>query len=418
MCFARIINESQPLRNFIKRLKLPLSKPQMNHLINMTDALITCEVDKTLSALKHTLYNETDVYSIADFFRISPWEARAIETGRTAFMFAQAQRSNPAGVTAHLSFDDSLVTKPDASQSFEGFDWYKDHNTGEYVWAMCFVTCHVQIGRFSFTAGRRLYLRAQTVKKLNRKRSKENRLVFKSKYELVKEILLELIEYLRGRNVCVMFDSWYASNKLIKYCMQQGYRVICAIRGNRRFQGKRLSRIARGIWRTSWKKAVIRSAEGERTYLTYKMKGRLKGFKETFTVIISKRHHRDKRPEYFLCTDTRLSVKAVLQGYTKRWSVEVDYLYAKCWLGLSDFRMRTLAGIDRFFAVVFLALNYLQWQLAEQTQAGQKVKSLAQLIVQHRQEHFRTLVRAIAKQAGQGKPTEEMVQFFCPEEAA
>lgn len=419
MCLAKIINPSPALRQFIRQMHLPFSKPQMNHLINMTDALLTCEEDeKTLSALQRTHYGETDVYAIADFFRLSPWEQTLVEKSRIAFMFERALAENPATATLHLSFDDSLLTKPEASQGLEGFDWYKDHNTGASVWAMCFVTCHVHLGNYSFTAGRRLYLREKTVKRLNRKRTPGNKLVFKTKYQLVKELLHEWSEYLRDRKVCVMFDSWYASNKLIKYCQAQGFRVICSIKGNRRFDGKRLRRIARGVWQKSWTRMVLSSADGHRTYWTYKLKGHLRGLPGTVTVIISKRHHRDKRPEYFLCTDTKLPVKAILQGYTKRWSVEVDYLYLKGWLGLADLRMRKLEGIDRFFSVVFLALNYLQFQQVQQSKNGQKALSLSQLIDQHRQQHARAVIVAIVKQAQRGKSTEKILEFFCREEAA
>jgi hypothetical protein len=33
--------------------------------------------------------------------------------------------------------------------------------------------------------------------------------------------------------VYVMFDSWYASAKLINFCRRQGWQVICAIKSNR-----------------------------------------------------------------------------------------------------------------------------------------------------------------------------------------
>lgn len=244
MCFARIITQSKTLRNFIKRMDLPLSKPQMNHLLNMTDALLTCEGTKTLSALKRTVYQESDVYAIADFFRQSPWVVTTVEQRRTATMFERALAAEPEA-TVDLSFDDSLLVKPEASQGFEGFDWYKDHNTGQYVWALCFVTCHIRIGLYSFTATRRLYLRERTVKRLNRRRQKEDKRRYRSKYALVEAMLEELAPYLSGRRVCVMFDSWYAANDLINGCVQKGYRVICAIKGNRRFNGKKLNRIAR-----------------------------------------------------------------------------------------------------------------------------------------------------------------------------
>lgn len=71
-------------------------------------------------------------------------------------------------------------------------------------------------------------------------------------------------------------------------------------------------------------------------------------------VIISK-----KRPTYFLCTDTRLSAEEALKLYHRCWPVEVDNLNLKEILGLGDFRLQSFEAIQKWFAVVTLAINYL-----------------------------------------------------------
>jgi hypothetical protein len=82
------------------------------------------------------------------------------------------------------------------------------------------VTLRIQIGSYSYTFAWRLYLREKTVRRLNRKRPKEKRLRFKSKYRLAREMLEELRALLpEGYTVYVLFDRWYGSGKLIKFIL-------------------------------------------------------------------------------------------------------------------------------------------------------------------------------------------------------
>ena len=78
--------------------------------------------------------------------------------------------------------------------------------------------CRLQIGFIEFAVNWRLYLREQTVKHLNKGRAKAERLTFRSKYLLAQDMLAELQPYLpRDWTVYVLFDSWYASEDLIRY---------------------------------------------------------------------------------------------------------------------------------------------------------------------------------------------------------
>jgi len=82
-----------------------------------------------------------------------------------------------------------------------------------------YVEIHIQIGWIGFTWDTRLYLRECIVRKLNRHRQPENRLHYRSKYALAHAMLTELATMLpKGSQVVVLFDSWYSSAKLIKFC--------------------------------------------------------------------------------------------------------------------------------------------------------------------------------------------------------
>jgi len=110
---------------------------------------------------------------------------------------------------------------------------------------------------------------------------------------------------------------------------------------------KGLSSHAKYLRNKSFTPVRVSSAESMTKYLTYSLKGHLNGIPNEVCVTISKRHSRDHRPEYFLCTDLSLSAERILNYYTKRWSCEVDYLYLKGRLGLEDFRLRSVEGITK-----------------------------------------------------------------------
>ena len=92
------------------------------------------------------------------------------------------------------------------------------------------------IGSYSVPFTYRIYLREKTVRQLNRERSPQERLPFKTKYQLTREMLKQLKPLLpKEWRVYVLFDSWYASAKLIKFVRRQGKRwfSLGAIKSNR-----------------------------------------------------------------------------------------------------------------------------------------------------------------------------------------
>lgn len=102
---------------------------------------------------------------------------------------------------------------------------------------------HVQIGPFGFLFDTPLYLREKKVRQLNRQRAKEKRLSYRSKYNLAREMFLELDALLPTENqVYVLFDFWYASAKLINLCLRKQWQVICALKSNRKIEKQHIDR--------------------------------------------------------------------------------------------------------------------------------------------------------------------------------
>ena len=72
----RIVLNSPKLCTFFNIINLDLSKLQRQHMLNLADALLVCEDEKTLAALQRQFIEAPYASNMADFLRIRPWLAR------------------------------------------------------------------------------------------------------------------------------------------------------------------------------------------------------------------------------------------------------------------------------------------------------------------------------------------------------
>ena len=399
----QIIHHSAKLIEFLVLLQLNLSKPQYRHVLSIADAAIVCEAPhKTLTTLYDLIVDAVDPSNAADFLRISPWIVEDLREPLRAFTVGDLmQLSGHLGdEVLFVSIDDSLTPKDKGTTHLEAVDWHHDHTKSQgkkqvFTNSTQHVEVRLQLGEYAYVFDWGLYLREKTVRRLNRRRGQGQRLRFRTKYRIVRTILKDLKQRLpAGFPVIVLFDSWYASNKLLKFCRCQGWHIICAIKSNRTLDGVKLS-----VWNQRLKHQrytrVFPAAtdQRKRPYLVRARRGRLKNVPFEVCVLISKRHRGDKRPKYFLCTDLSLSPQQILTLYRKRWPIEVDNYYVKQLLGLGDFRVHSFEATEKWFAIIFLAYTFLQWRLNHR-QAHEPFKVVADVIRHHRQEHARHVLTA------------------------
>lgn len=403
-----IVQHSPVLISFLLSLKLNLSKPQFDHVVRMTDALITTDMrHKTIASLYRTIVDAPDPSNGADHLRISPWSATGIRAGTREFVINEivAESAITSDRTLYVVIDDSLGEKDKQTRHMEAVEFHHDHTKSQgkkqvYTNGTVHIEVRLQLGRMEYVFDWHLYLREKTVRKLNRGRKKENRIRFRKKTTLALALLKELNNLLpEGFQVYVLFDSWYASNQILKFCRRRDWHVICAVKSNRVLNEMNLSQWNQTLKHQRYEHvSVTATDQRQKTYLVRVKHGRFRKLPFDVCVIISKRHHRDKRPKYFLSTDTSLAPKKILRIYQKRWPIEVDNFYVKQHLGLTDFRVRSFEATEKWFAVVFLAYIFLQYRL-NHSQPQDPLRSIADVIRLHRQEHARTLLETACQEA-------------------
>jgi len=254
---TRIVHNSSQLCAFFDQLDIKLSQPQRRHLLNLADALLVCEDTKTLAALQRQFLEAPDASNMADFLRISPWRAddlrTALRTQQVRWLLAEAERTDAPKVI-YINLDDSLGAKDKATRHLEPVAWQYDHSEStkrkpRFKNAFCYVVCTLQVGSLVATVDLRLYLREKTVRRLNRRRPRGQRIPFRSKISLARQMLAELQPLLPdGWHVYVQFDSWYAARRLIKFVRRSGWHVVCGLKQNRKLNGQRLDQHAETLW--------------------------------------------------------------------------------------------------------------------------------------------------------------------------
>jgi hypothetical protein len=404
-----IVQHSPHLLSFLCALQLRLTKPQRQHVLRLADALMVSETrHKTIASLYRVIVEAPDPSNGADSLRSSPWTADDLRAPLRHFIVtdvvAYAREADER--TLYVSLDDSLGAKDKGTRHLEAVEYHHDHTKSQgkkplaYTNGAVHVEVRLELGARSYAYDWRLYLREKTVRRLNKQRVPTQRLHFRKKTTLAQEMLTELQQLLPpDLQVYVLFDSWYASNRLLKFCRRQHWHVVCALKSNRKLDNQKLAQWPQALQHQRYQRVQLTATDQRpRTYLVRTLQGKLTKLPFAVCVLISKRHHREKHPKYFLCTDLSLSAQQILPIYQKRWPIEVDNFYVKQHLGLADFRVQSYEATEKWFAVVFLALAFLQWRV-NHAPAEERLRSVADVVRHHRSEHARTLLETACQEA-------------------
>ena len=416
----RIVTPAPELVQFIEDLKLPLSDPQQRHAKQIADGLITIEGDKNLSNLYRHMVGDPCPKSAADTFREAPWGAEDVRSPlrehlvKTIFKLAEANGDKPKRV--FLSLDDSLTEKDRHSKRLESVDWHFDHarsspNQPVYSKGTVYVMLRLTVGHISVTVDIQLYLRRKTVRKLNRARRRGERLPFRTKLTIARHMLKAIAALIpKQYQVYVLFDSWYASAKFIKWCQKRKWHIICRLKTNRQLDRVPVKLHHQRLKHRRYTKVRVHAADEEKgtPYQVRSLTGRLNKIYQPVRVYISKRHKRDKRPRYYGSTDTSLSPLEALTFFGHRWSCEVGNWYVAQRLGWADCRLWRVESTEKFLMVLWLALAYLELRCAQSDQ----FENVAAVIRQHQQAHAQRVLEEACRLAMQVSDLSQVLERF------
>jgi len=416
-----IVRRSAAAVTFLALLNLSLNfhAAQLRHLERLADLLVVAPRRKTLAQLADQELDGVDPSNLADFFRISPWEADDLRIPLFRFLLKYlAARGIDPKEALFLTIDDSLAIKGKATRKLQSVDWQFDHNSHRHVRASNHVVLGIHWGEYHFPLLWRLYLRASTVRRINKKRHGKDKLCYFSKLDLAQQMLDQVLPHLPpGRRVYVLFDSWYTSAKLVRRIRGHGWHVIAGLKSNRKVSGQKLTQWHQTFKGRRYERVRVRLAGGgERTYQVRSLQGRLSRVAGDVRVLLSQKGTGARAPRYFLCTDLTLKSEEILNLYQKRWSQEVDYWYVKLELGLGDFRLQSYEAIEKWYAVVYFVLSYLYWKRYEESDIPRHATSLSEVLQGIRRQHQREVLQSACEEAARGIPIESVLRRYLGEE--
>ncbi len=139
----------------------------------------------------------------------------------------------------------------------------------------------------------------------------------------------------------------------------------------------------------------------------YRYEGAVKGI-ENIVVLMSwiDEFDSNKTPFYLVTTDTSLSSERIIEYYSHRWEIEVSFRYQKERLGLDNYEMRSLKGIERFWELLYLLYNFLELKRFK----SQIRENLGNLIDRLKVKRKREVISYVYEKALSGAKLEELYE--------
>ncbi len=184
---------------------------------------------------------------------------------------------------------------------------------------------------------------------------------FKSKMQIAEELINNFEAPSKCEKIYVLTDSWYSNKDVIHASLGRSYHFIGAVKSNRLVSPEgiklQLSQFAECIDPDALDVVTVKDKE----YRVYTYEGPIAKSENTL-VVISYEVDGDtfKKPVFLMSTDIELDAKTIIEYYSKRWSIETSYKYLKSNLGFDKYKVRSLLSIERYFLIVFLAINFLE----------------------------------------------------------
>jgi Transposase DDE domain len=203
----------------------------------------------------------------------------------------------------------------------------------------------------------------------SKKECKRRKIKYQTEHDRLAKYLseLNLTEYLglhTASEVLVLMDSGYDDKRLQNLITERGWDFLTALKRNRavktekEFQTKgtkarQVDTLFRAVKKQSpWETVRVKTAGGKkrRTFRARQLSGHLRGVSSAVTVVCSEKYDKKGR-RFFACSNTKVSLGAIVRTYTQRWLVELFHRTCKSNLGMEH------AGVIEFDSLV----SHVHW---------------------------------------------------------
>ena len=337
------------------------------------------------------------------FFARAHWSLDAV--GRVVFTLALAWL--PADAPLYLLVDDTLARKHGKCISLASMHHDPLLSTGRkpftsfgHVWVTLALWVPLPMGKqrgFALPLLFRLYTgskRGGEATAVSGKRAGQRQRAAqtahataprRTKLELARELIALVAGWAGERTLYVVADSAYAGRMVLE-ARPATVHVISRLRldaalwsrppkrragqkGRPRRRGRRLpTPQALAARRRHWQRLAVsiygRTISTQAFTLTALWYAALRD--QPLRIVVVRDPRGRRQDEAFFCTDLTVDAPFILEGYARRWTLEVTYHDAKQWLGLEDPQNQTSTAVQRTAPMAFLVYDLvLLWYAGE-----------------------------------------------------
>ena len=213
-----------------------------------------------------------------------------------------------------LVIDDTIISKIFAKK-IENLAWVYDSKIGKSIIGLNIVALIWTNGKLTVPIGLKIYKPHSG----------------KTRIDLAIE-LLKIVKRLHLRPQYVVFDSWYASGKLMKKIREFRWHFVTRLKPNRLFNGVPLKEVQRNPY--------------------WLMEGKISGGLKVLIV----RHGK----KYFAASNLKLAKQELLAEYKSRWEIETVFRMLHSKLGIDQCESRKLIAQSAHFHLCLMAYAILK----------------------------------------------------------
>lgn len=349
------------LAKILRTLGKKLSRPQFRNfrLILLGIMLGHGRTDLTALAEIHRQRANTRT-NLGKFLNRKEWNPQDVLRTTSEILLATALRRNPACRQIELIIDSTLMER--ASLKVRGAQIAKGPS-GVFVKGQIAVVAIIRVGDLVIPFALELQLNKHWAKVLGQPHRTQHQITID---------MINAFPVPANVRVVVLFDSFFASRKVLVTCQERGFTFVTNLKANRLVRRHRpLGQVG------GWARNVLSHSQsavtvGNQTFLTAHRSSFLPGVGRVFLTFSRKPgHHR----VFHLVTNAFLSAQEMVAAYLKRWSIECFFKDVKHHLGWGRYPARRQQGATAHLHLILMAhalLTHLRFEEGDDRQAMKK----------------------------------------------
>lgn len=357
------------------------SKPQMENFLAFVFSIVLCPFS-TINSYAEWLNQWKDQSTLNRFLNKGKWKVKQIFKN-----YHNIIKKDVKEKIAKLIIDDSKIEKTGKEVEKAGKEF--DHCKRRNILCFSIVFSIVKISGFDLPVP---FAFRQCRKSKNKKRKL-------SKITIAMQMIKEFCKITKkAAKRIILFDSWYASEDLVK-AIPKGVFWVTRLK----LGVIRLFRSDNGCWLPLWKfLRPVKSWDFKRVKIsnqyfwvyTSKLEINKLGL---VTLVFSKISRYSRRVQIFISNLD--NTQEILENYNERWGIEVFNRSVKQDLGIGSVQIRKYEGNRRYWTLVLLSYSIIsflqhQWKNSCKT-IGETIKKLKKQIQKKAVNFEMNLVRAI-----------------------